>query len=72
VSAILWSIEDNTHYGWQNANPRTDDHTHEVREVEPGTFAGFERNLGGDFTCTTPDYTSPWDARTDLEAGHPV
>lgn len=70
---IRWYNEDGVSYGWKpEQNMREDDHQYEVREVEPGVFAGFERNLGGDFSCTTHDHRSHSSAQRELSEGHPA
>lgn len=69
MSAIRWHKDPGDRsIGWlPERDMRTDEHDFEVREVEPGVFAGFERDRNGEFFCVTMDYDSDHGGRVALE-----
>jgi hypothetical protein len=66
---IRWYTEDNTSYGWTaEQDMNKDEASFEVREVDPGVFAGFV--IADPVQCITHDYLTAYEARSALESNN--
>lgn len=71
---ITWLLEDSTWMGWDKPLGPTDcEHRFEIREVEPGVYAGFvdrewiRDGFGKAWECVTHDHPSAEAVRAELD-----